>query len=591
MHTNLRLFRLVFATQPRLILGLFASVLFSSTLPFLQSGSQGLLINNLVSEASRGFRAFLLGDSGLILGVFLATSVAIPLVYILFEHFSKLLWIANEQTLTLAVLKKQSELDIATHEDPAYNNLLRKINEEGNYRARNVSDRHFYILQNLIQIGIAAVIILTIRWWLLIIIFVAALPELIIELRHGNQIWGIASEESEERRWYWELRSHFSRAASLVELKLFQNSPHFLALLRTLFSAFQDRQRVSEERRFARMSGAAALTQLAALAALVFFVFEVLEGRMQIGTLVFYYSSVREFRSSLSNFFSNLGRQYQDTLFVRDLFTFLDIPPALDYARSKVTLAHAAPTIEFRNVSFTYPGSSTPVLTNFSLTIRPGERLALVGVNGAGKTTLVKLLARFYDPSSGTILINGTDLREIDLGSWYSLLGTLFQEYAKYEFVTKDAIAIGRSSETLDIVRVQGAAEASEASGFIEAWEKRYEQMLGKEFTGGVEPSVGQWQKLALARTFYRDPHVLILDEPTASVDAEAEAKIFERLERLPGDRSVILISHRFSTVRHADRIAVIDGGTLIELGSHDELVAKGGTYARLFALQAKGYQ
>lgn len=231
------------------------------------------------------------------------------------------------------------------------------------------------------------------------------------------------------------------------------------------------------------------------------------------------------------------------------------------------------------------------MLKNFSLRIAPGEKLALVGSNGAGKTTLVKLLCRFYDPDKGRILINGNDIKTVDLESWYRELGVLFQDYDNYHFLVRESIAIGRSGAMSSLEKVKGAAKASEADTFIEEWEKAYEQMLGKQFTGGIEPSIGQWQKLALARTFYRDPQVLILDEPTSSIDAEAEAKIFDRLEQLPKDRTVILISHRFSTVRHANRICVIKDGRLAELGTHAALLKRGGTYARLFKLQARGYR
>ena len=223
--------------------------------------------------------------------------------------------------------------------------------------------------------------------------------------------------------------------------------------------------------------------------------------------------------------------------------------------------------------------------------IPQGERLALVGGNGSGKTTFVKLLCRFYDPTEGRILIDGRDLRTINLESWYAMLGVLFQEYAHYHLLVRDVIALGRSGHEPTLEKIKAAAQASEADAFIEEWEWQYEQMLGKSFSQGVEPSIGQWQKLALARTFYRDPRVLILDEPTSSVDAEGEAHIFERIESAGRERTVILISHRFSTVRHADRIAVLENGVLTELGAHEKLLAHDGTYARLFKLQAKGYQ
>ena len=324
----------------------------------------------------------------------------------------------------------------------------------------------------------------------------------------------------------------------------------------------------------------------------VWFALEVLKGSIQIGTLTFFLASIGNLRQALSGLFMNLGRQYQDNLFVSDAFRLLDLKPTIMQPAPGIALDPAAtPEIVFEDVSFKYPHAKRYALKNFSLAIPAGEKLAVVGANGAGKTTLVKLLCRFYDPQEGRILIGGHDLRTINLEHWYRMLGILFQDYNNYHFLVKEAIGMGRTSAPPALSKVRAAAEAGEADVFIREWEHAYEQMLGKEFTGGVEPSIGEWQKLALARTFYRDPRVLILDEPTSSIDAESEAKIFDKLERLPKDRTVILISHRFSTVRQANRICVIEGGHAAEIGTHEELLARGGTYARLFRLQAKGYR
>jgi ATP-binding cassette subfamily B protein len=288
----------------------------------------------------------------------------------------------------------------------------------------------------------------------------------------------------------------------------------------------------------------------------------------------------------------SVAGQYKDSLFVTDILKILDTKPAIKQPETGIILdPSVTPEIEFQNVSFIYPNSDRMVLKNLSLKIRAGEKLALVGVNGSGKTTIVKLLCRFYDPTEGKILINGNDLRDIDLGSLYYLMGVLFQDFATYNFPVKQSIAMGRPTDDIDLEKVKNAAETSESDTFISQWSNGYDQMIGKEFTGGIDPSKGQMQKLALARTFYRDPKFLILDEPTASIDAEAEAKIFERLESLPADRTVILISHRFSTVRKADTICVINDGAISELGSHQELITLNGIYARLFNLQAAGYQ
>ncbi|HWT82638.1 MAG TPA: ABC transporter ATP-binding protein, partial [Candidatus Methylomirabilis sp.] len=295
-----------------------------------------------------------------------------------------------------------------------------------------------------------------------------------------------------------------------------------------------------------------------------------------------------------SGFFLSLGHQYEYSLFATNLFEVMDTPPAIPrLGNARVLSAAAAPEIVLDNVSFAYPGTDNLILKNVSLTIPSGAKVALVGVNGSGKTTFVKLICRIYDPTEGRILVNGYDLRDLNLDSWHHQMSVLFQDYANYHFLVKEVIAMGRrnGSRVADMDKVRQAARQSGAEGFIAEWARQYEQMVGREFPDGIDPSKGQLQKLALARSFYRDPRLLILDEPTASIDAEAEARIFEELEALPRDKTVILVSHRFSTVRKADRICVFKDGIVEEQGSHDDLMRLGKIYARLFRIQAAGYQ
>jgi ATP-binding cassette subfamily B protein len=413
-----------------------------------------------------------------------------------------------------------------------------------------------------------------------------------VEAKYGREVWSIHAIRSERRRKYWSLRWQFEELSRLVELKLFQNAGHFLSQIKELFQHFQDEQKQNEQKRLRREMAALTVAQLTIAFATVYFILEVVNGGLMVGTLVFVLASIAGLRQALGGLFMNLGQQYQDSLFITDIFKLLDIEPALVKPPQGFILPHdETPEIVFDHVSFAYPGTDKAVLKNFSLKVEPGEKVALIGANGAGKTTIVKLLCRFYDPTEGRILIGGRDIREIDIESWYSILGALFQDYAHYPFIVKETIALGRTGSPLAMDQVKNAARSSEADTFIEEWKNKYEQMLGKDFTGGIEPSIGQWQKLAISRAFYRNARVLILDEPTSSIDAEAEAKIFDRLEKETRGKTVILISHRFSTVRHATKIAVLENGRLKELGRHEELLKKKGLYARLFNLQAKGYR
>lgn len=496
-----------------------------------------------------------------------------------------------ERKFEVMLIQKKAELDVATHEDPSLNNLFNRVTDQGSWRIKHFADRQFYVIQGLFEVIVASGILLFFNWWVFLVVLIGTLPELFAEIKYGRGNWSLHAGRDELRRKFWEFTWHFNFLPNLVELKIFQNTKNFLNKISDLFKIFHEEEKLVEKRRLTFHLCTLILSQLVIAFSIFFFTTQVVKGVILIGTLVFVLSSVSSFRSSLSGLFLNIGRQYQDSLFVSDVFSMIELKPRLSEKINGVLLdQNKSPEIIFDKVTFRYPGTKEDTLKNFSLKISPGEKIALVGVNGAGKTTFVKLLCRFYDPTEGKITINGHDLRDIDLQSWYYILGVIFQDYAKYHLEVKDAIALGRSSGGLSIDLVKESAQASEADIFIEEWENKYDQMLGKEFTGGVEPSIGQWQKLALAKAFYRNPHVLILDEPTSSIDAVAEAKIFEKLEKTTKERTVIFISHRFSTVRKADKIVVIENGEITEVGSHKKLLDLNKTYAKLFRLQAKEY-
>ena len=589
MENTIRLLKVVWVEKKKMMIILFSIFIVISATPFLKSGSNGLLINELVNiTKGNGSNSLLFW----LIALVISSNLLPSFLYTIEGYINKVFWFFLEEKFEFMIVEKKGQIDIATHENPDKNDLFSKINESGTWRVRNFIDRQFYIVQGVIEVIIASIVIMSFNWWVFLIVFVGSIPDFIIEMQYGKQVWSIQDSKAETKRRYWDIRSHFSRVPSIVELKLFQNANHFLKIIKELFQNFRQEEKKNEQKMLRKEILALSSSQLVMAFAIVWFIFEVVNGKIQIGTFTFVIASIGSLRGAFSGLFRNMGRQYQDSLFVTDVFKFLDIKPEIKKPKEGIILdKNKTPEIVFENVSFSYPNTKKKVLKNFSVKIPAGSKMAIVGVNGAGKTTFVKLLCRFYDPNEGRILIDGYDLKDIDLESWYYQLGAIFQDYSNYHFLVKESIAIGRVGKESDIEKVKEAAKSSEADIFIEEWEKNYEQMLGKEFSGGVQPSIGQWQKLALARTFYRDPRILILDEPTSSIDAEAEAKIFEKLEFLPKDRTVILISHRFSTVRHADKIIVIKSNTVTESGSHEELLFLNGTYAKLFKLQAKGYK
>jgi len=586
---SFRLSQMLWREKKVLTLGLIFLFVIVSASPFLQSGARGFLINELIRIAGHDTVTRNLFWAVLFI---LAAGILQPLANTIKTYILKLFWFFLDEKIDMMVVEKRGELDIASHESPEISDIINKVDENGGYRIKDFVDRLFVILQYLLSAIIASVIIISVKWWLFLILLIGALPSLMVEAKYGNQIWDIWGAKAEIRRKYWDLRSHFSEIPKLTELKLLQNTKKFAAEIRKVFRDFQSDQKKYDRKRTSWQLVSLIFSQASIIFVILWLVANVLSGAMLIGTLTFILATVGELSSSLTDLFVYLGRQHADSLFVTDTFKFLDSKPIITSPVNSVLLDQSStPQIVFDNITFTYPRAKKPALQNFSLEIKPGEKVAIVGVNGAGKTTLVKLLFRFYDPQVGKITIDGVDLRELDLNSWYQKIGAIFQDYAHYHLLVRDAIAVGRSDAETSVEEIRSAAQFAEAATFIEEWKDKYETMLGKHFSGGIEPSIGQWQKLALARTFYRDPKLWILDEPTSSIDSEAEARIFEQLQTLPEDRSVILISHRFSTVRKADKIVVIKDGTISEIGSHDQLVAQKGDYARLFALQAKGYK
>jgi len=312
-------------------------------------------------------------------------------------------------------------------------------------------------------------------------------------------------------------------------------------------------------------------------------------GAITIGSLTFYLQNLDQISRSSRALAGDINRIFEQNLYVGYFFEVLDLPKVIKEKEPGFTFDEIKPPkIEFRNVSFGYDAGPM-ILKNVSFSVQPGEHLAIVGPNGAGKTTMVRLMLRFYDPTKGQILINDVDLRDIKLRNWYKFVSILFQDFVKFSLTIKDNILLGDSS-AIDQTKMEDAASKSGAADFINKLPKKYVQRLGKRFDDSVELSQGQWQKLALARMFYESAPILILDEPTSAIDAEAEAEIFDNIDKVYQDKNLILISHRFSTVRNADKIIVLKEGQIVEEGSHKDLMEKGKIYATMFRKQAKGY-
>jgi ATP-binding cassette subfamily B protein len=453
-------------------------------------------------------------------------------------------------------------------------------------------------LQDLITMASLSVALAVYVPWLLVLLVIAVLPSLLGETHFASLGYSLLFSWTPERRQLDYLRYIGASDISAKELKLFGLSDFLVGRYDRLSQEFYEANKALSVRRnivSTLLAFVGTLGYYAAYAVIIYLTvtgYRSAAGVFTIGVLTFLAGSFRQSRDLIQRVLLSLSQVFEQTLYLDDLFSFLEIEPSikLNPGARPVPIPIRSGFV-FEDVGFKYPGSEQWAVRKLDFSLSPGERIALVGENGAGKTTLVKLLARLYDPTEGRILLDGVDLREYDLEALRRNVGVIFQDFVRYDFLVKENIAVGNIGRIGDDPAIKTAAERSLADSVVQRLTGGYDQMLGKRFENGVDLSGGEWQKVALARAYMRDAQLLILDEPTAALDARAEYEVFLRFSELTKGRMAVLISHRFSTVRMADRILVLKGGELVEQGTHEALVALGGLYSELFQLQAAGYR
>ncbi len=444
-------------------------------------------------------------------------------------------------------------------------------------------------LVTLVSLSLAIVVYLP---WLLVLLGVAVLPSLLGETHFASLGYSLLFSWTPERRQLDYLRYIGASDVSAKEVKLFGLSDFLVGRYDKLANDFYLANRALAVRRSFVSGLLATVGTLGYYAAYAVIIYLTVVGTFTLGVLTFLAGSFRQSRDLIQRILLSLSSIYEQSLYLEDLFTFLELRPRIDVRPGAPAVpAPIRQGFVFEDVGFRYPGSERWAVRHLDFTLSPGERLALVGENGAGKTTLAKLLARLYDPTEGRILLDGRDLREYDVESLRQNVGVIFQDFVRYDFILRENIAVGDMARAGDEDAIRSAAARSLADSVVARLEGGYDQMLGRRFDGGVQLSGGEWQKVALARAYLREAQLLILDEPTAALDARAEYEVFLRFSELTEGRMAVLISHRFSTVRMAHRILVLNQGEIVEQGSHEALVEQDGLYADLFALQAKGYQ
>ena len=486
--------------------------------------------------------------------------------------------------------QKVSKLDIAHFENAEVQDLITKTRDTMQWQLPDYLRIFSDLFNDSIAFTAAFVILLPFGWWIPVFVSVVTIPKLYLQAKYGGIKWSIWGSGAPQAKKLWYLNYLLQEPMTVRETRISQSSESLLNKFKEIQQYLFNLNKGALDK-YLRVLTIPPIIEAVVIFFIAYqFLPPVVAGTFTIGSFTLLITMLGQLGSRSANASADFAKIYENNLYVNHYFEFLALPSLMPIAKNPVALGELKPPkIEFRNVSFNYP-NGPKVLDNVSFTVEPGESIALVGHNGAGKTTIVKLLCRFYDVSGGEILINGINIKDLDLSHWYKFLGTLFQEFVKYHFTVKENIFLG-SPDKNDEKAMKEAAVKSGAAEFIERLPNKYDHMLGKEFESGEELSGGQWQKLAIARAFYEEPPVLILDEPTSAIDAEAEYEIFNNLEKQYKNKTLILVSHRFSTVRNANKIIVIDLGKIVESGSHEKLMKDGGQYSKLFSIQARGYR
>ena len=583
-----RAMELVWSTSHGLTVGLALLTVIAGVLPASVAYVGALIVDAVVAAiANRGVVshvAELVALEGVLVGTIAAAQRGLSLC-------QSLLRAQLGQRVNVMILEKALTLDLRHFEDSEFYDKLTRARREASTRPLSLVTRTFGLGQNAISLTSYGALLSHFSPWAVLVLVLAGLPAFIAETKFSGDAFRLFRWRSPETRMQIYLETVLAREDHAKEVKLYGLGPRFLERYRDIFRRLYREDRALTIRRDAWGFGLGLIATASLYAAYAWIAVSAVRRLITLGQMTMYVSLFRQGQSAVSAILSAVGGMYEDNLYLSTLYEYLETQVP-ERAGSVQKGPHPEDGIRFEDVCFTYPEAEEPALEHVTLHLKPGSSLALVGENGSGKTTLIKLLTRLYHPSAGRILLDGLDLNQWDEQALRERIGVIFQDFNRYQMLVGENVGAGDDRYFEDESRWREAAAKGMASEFIETLPQRYQTQLGKWFKDGRELSGGQWQKIALARAFMRTrADILVLDEPTAAMDAQAEADIFEHFRQLAKERITILISHRFSTVRMADQIAVLDRGRIVESGSHEALMQLNGRYAHLFTLQARGYR
>jgi len=579
---------LVWQTSRPLTVWLGLLTLLLGALPALIAWLGARIVDAVVAAAASG------GALAPVLELVAFEGLAVALLALCMRGQSLATTLLREQLgfrVNAMILEKALTLDLEHFEDSEFYDRLTRARREASARPLSLVQRSFTLAQNIVSLASFGVLLWQFSPWAVMLLLLAGLPGFIAETRFSNEAYRLFRWRSSDRRMQAYLETVIAREDHAKEVKLYALGRRFLARYQDIHRKLFAQERKLAIRRDSWGFGLGLLATAALYAGYCWVAISAVRGAITIGEMTMYLMLFRQGQGAVSAALGAISGLYEDNLYLSTLYEYLDTTP-----RAPGGTARSGPDptdgLRLENVSFTYPGNEQLALSGVSLHLPRGRSLALVGANGSGKTTLIKLLTRLYVPTGGRILLDGRDLAEWDVEVLRQRFGVIFQDYVRYQMLVGENIGAGDEPCFEDEQRWREAAAQGEADTMIEALPERYHTQLGKWFQGGRELSGGQWQKIAVSRSFMRrDADIRVFDEPTAAMDAEAEAEVFRHVRDLAHGRMTILISHRFSTVRMADEIIVLDGGRIAERGDHESLMKKGGVYERLFSLQAQGYR
>ena len=592
--------RELWATSPPLLLANLALRLVRALLPIATLYVGKLIIDEVVVLVQAGGFADSLGDAAANgrfnrLGLFLATEFGLAVLSDLLGRvvslFDSLLSEKYTNATSIRLMQHAATLDLEDFEDSEMQDQLDRARRQTVGRSA-LMGQLFGQAQDLVTVISFGAGLIVYAPWLIVLLVIALVPAFLGEAHFNAQSYSLNYAWTPERRVLDYVRQTGASVETAKEVKIFGLNAFLIERYRALADGFYAANRALAKRRALWGSLFAALGTIGYYAAYALIAWRTVRGDFSIGDLTFLSGSFRRLRNLIENLLIGFSQLAGQALYLDDLYSFFAIEPEIRSPENPLPFPAPIRTgFVFENVGFRYPGAERWAVRELSFTLQASEVLALVGENGAGKTTLVKLLARLYDPDEGRILLDGRDLRDYDLEQLRAHIGVIFQDFVRYAFSAAENIAVGRIEARDDRSRIEHAAEESLADAVIRRLPKGYDQVIGKRFRDGVDLSGGEWQKVAIARAYMRDADLLILDEPTAALDARSEFEVFQRFKELSAGKTAVLISHRFSTVRMADRILVLEGGRIEEVGTHEQLLAAGKRYAELFELQAAGYR